>query len=58
MLGEASSRHYVTIEKYFSGVFEAKNGNKFGNFFIKMLDSGLVDAKLRGFEGPFFKIFS
>ena len=26
--------------------------------FAKMLDFGLVDANLRGFEAPFFKIFS
>ena len=27
-------------------------------FVAKMLDFGLLDANLRGFEAPFFKIFS
>ena len=33
-------------------------GKKFGFFVAKMLDFGLLDANLRGFEAPFFKIFS
>ena len=37
----------------------AKIGKKFGIFCCcKMLDFGLLDANLRGFEAPFFKIFS
>ena len=41
-----------------SGVFEKKTGKKLAIFFAKMLDFGLLDANLRGFEAPFFKIFS
>ena len=42
----------------FQVFLKKKNGKKLAIFFAKMLDFGLLDANLRGFEAPFFKIFS